>query len=312
MMIRLWFGRVAITVVQGLSGGIVAAIAVLTAPSQFSPAIANDDAPTHHFLWAIESPTNTVYLLGSIHFLSAAQYPLPTVMQTAFDDAEVVVLEADIGPAAAAETAAILLDKAQPEPGEALIEVLHDETYALAAETAQSVGMPIAFFDPFEPWFYAVSLTSLQLVTLGFDPAYGVDQHFYERAQAADKPLLFLETIEEQLDVFEQLSISEQRQLTEQTLAEFDLIEASFDAMVTAWMAGDTDRLSDILTTSFVNYPQMQQIFLSDRNQAWVSQLETFLQADDDYLVIVGALHLVGPNNVIDLLTERGYNAQQL
>lgn len=265
-----------------------------------------------HFLWQIESPNNTVYLLGSLHFLNDEQYPLPTAMQEAFAEAEVVVFETDIGTEASLETATIMLDKAQPEPGEALVEVLSDETYALAAETAEEMGVAMAFFESFEPWFYALSITSLQLISLGFEPKYGIDQHFYERSQTAEKPMLFLETLEEQIDFFEQLSVDEQRQFTEQTLEELDLVEASFDEMVTAWATGDRAALSEILLASFEDYPEMQQIFLTNRNQNWVPQIATFLQDDDDYLVIVGALHLVGPDNVIELLEQQGYTAEQL
>mgnify|MGYP001791682480 CR=1 FL=1 len=265
-----------------------------------------------NFLWQIETPTNTVYLLGSVHFLSADQYPLPAVMEAAFDDAEVLVLEADISSAASTDAATVMIDAALPEPGEALAEVLTSETYGLAQQKVAELGLPFELFKSFEPWFLAVSLTSFQLIDIGFEPEYGIDQYFHGRAEAADKPVLFLETIEQQFDLFEQLSIDEQRQFTEQTLAEMDLLEESFNEILTAWSTGDREGLEATLLAGFADYPEMQAIFLSDRNRDWATQIQPWLQADDDYLIVVGALHLVGPDNVLELLAQQGYQAEQL
>lgn len=276
------------------------------------PAATAANAADDHFLWQIDTPTNTVYLLGSIHFLTPDSYPLPEVMRAAFDEAEILVLETDVGPGTEAATAMLLLDKALPEPGESLSEVLGPATYGLAGQSAAELGLTIEAFAQFEPWFLAITLTSLQLASLGFLPEYGIDQHFHNQAIAVDKPVLFLETVEQQFDLFEQLSIAEQRQLTAQTLAEMDLLEGSLNDIVTAWDAGDSDAMADSLLAGFADYPNMQQIFLSDRNRDWATQILPWLQADDDYLIVVGALHLVGPDNVLELLAAAGYEAEQL
>ncbi|MGD1930023.1 MAG: TraB/GumN family protein [Leptolyngbyaceae cyanobacterium] len=269
-------------------------------------------AAGENFLWQIETPTNTVYLLGSVHFLSADQYPLPAVMEAAFDEAEVLVLEADISAAASADAATVMIDAALPEPGESLAEVLTPDTYELAQQQVAELGLPFGLFEGFEPWFLAVSLTSFQLIDIGFEPEYGIDQYFHGRATDADKPVLFLETVEQQFNLFEQLSIDEQRQFTEQALAEMDLLEESFNEILTAWSTGDIAGLEATLFAGFADYPEMQAIFLSDRNRDWATQIQPFLQADDDYLIVVGALHLVGPDNVLELLAQQGYQAEQL
>jgi hypothetical protein len=40
-------------------------------------------------------------------------------------------------------------------------------------------------------------------------------------------------------------------------------------------------------------------------------QLADLLDDRDDYLVVVGALHLVGPDSVVELLAKRGYAVVQ-
>ncbi|MEM6432498.1 MAG: TraB/GumN family protein [Cyanobacteria bacterium P01_D01_bin.115] len=292
--------------------GLVSALLLGVASSAAQTGTDTTVAAGENFLWQIETPTNTVYLLGSVHFLSADQYPLPAVMEAAFDEAEVLVLEADISAAASADAATVMIDAALPEPGESLAEVLTPDTYELAQQQVAELGLPFGLFESFEPWFLAVSLTSFQLIDIGFEPEYGIDQYFHRRAADADKPVLFLETVEQQFNFFEQLSIDEQRQFTEQTLAEMDVLEESFNEILTAWSSGDIAGLEATLFAGFADYPEMQAIFLSDRNRDWATQIQPFLQADDDYLIVVGALHLVGPDNVLELLAQQGYQAEQL
>ena len=245
------FRAIAARPLMGL--GLVSALLLgVTSSSAQTGADAAADAG-ENFLWQIETPTNTVYLLGSVHFLSAEQYPLPAVMEAAFDDAEILVLEADISAAASADAATVMIDAALPEPGEALAEVLTPAIYGLAQQKVEELGLPFALFESFEPWFLAVSLTSFQLIDIGFEPEYGIDQYFHGRAEEADKPVLFLETIEQQFNFFEQLSIDEQRQFTEQTLAEMDLLEESFNDILTAWSTGDRDGLAATLLAGFAD-----------------------------------------------------------
>ena len=311
---RVWNRwRQPLHLMTGVGIAVGLAIAPMPIPT-LNAASANDLAAETdaNFLWQIATPSNTVYLLGSIHFLTADSYPLPAAMEAAFRDDENLVIEADVGPDYEADIAVFLLDRALPEPGESLAEVLSPNAYGLAAQATEEFGLFIQTFEQFEPWFLAISLTSLQLIDLGFLPEYGVDQYFYRQAEATETPILFLETLEQQFDLFEQLSIEEQRLFTEQTLAELDQFEASFNDIVAAWDAGDSDRMTEILLTEFEDNPAMQEIFLSHRNRDWVEQILPWLGSDEDYLIVVGALHLVGPDNVLELLSAEGYEAEQL
>lgn len=285
---------------------------VAPVPCQAQMAEPEETVEAQHFIWQVDSPTNTVYLLGSVHLLNEGHYPLPTVMEAAFEEAEKVVFEVDVSSGAEMDAALVLLEKAEPESGESLEEVLSPSTYEMAIQKTQELGLPFQLFRGAEPWFLSISLVASQLIALGFVPEYGIDYYFLQQAQADQKPILFLETIEEQADLFEQLSIAEQSQFVQQTLDELEVLETSFNEIVSAWALGDTDGMAELLLASFADYPEMQRIFLSDRNRNWLTQIQRYLQDDQDYLVIVGALHLVGPNSLIELLEQEGYAAEQL
>jgi uncharacterized protein YbaP (TraB family) len=47
------------------------------------------------------------------------------------------------------------------------------------------------------------------------------------------------------------------------------------------------------------------------RNQAWLEKIEGLIRQDEAALVIVGAMHLIGPDSVVDLLQKKGYRVEQ-
>jgi uncharacterized protein YbaP (TraB family) len=95
------------------------------------------------------------------------------------------------------------------------------------------------------------------------------------------------------------------------TLEDTEQLDAELRDMLAAWKAGDTEKLARVLGDEFDDFPELYRPLTEDRNRAWVHQLVNLLDDDDDYLVVVGALHLVGPNSVVDLLRQRGFNVTQ-
>ena len=81
--------------------------------------------------------------------------------------------------------------------------------------------------------------------------------------------------------------------------------------MLSAWRTGDTEKLATLLSSEFDKFPELYKPLTEDRNRAWMGKLVDLLDDDDDYLVVVGALHLVGRNSVVDLLRQRGYEVRQ-
>ncbi|MEM9806731.1 MAG: TraB/GumN family protein [Cyanobacteria bacterium P01_D01_bin.56] len=272
------------------------------------PARAEDTA----FLWEIESPNNTVYLLGSIHLLRPTDYPLSEAIQTAFEDAENVVFEVDLAETSSPQTATAILEAAMPDgPDEILATALDEETYDLAQATAADLGLPFIGFHRFEPWMFYVNITVAKLIQLGFDPTYGIDTYLFNSANEADKDVLALETIDEQLGFLDNLSAPIQADLVEQTLLELDTLETVVDSMVSAWKSGDVSTFEGFITEGFVDFPEVYDALLVQRNQNWIPVIESFINQSDDYLIVVGAAHLVGENNVVELLQESGYTVEQ-
>ncbi len=269
-------------------------------------------ASERHVLWAVEGRHNTVYLLGSIHVLRAEDGGLPEEALAAYRDAEQLVMELDMDDllanpgsvAVAAQRLALL------PPDQSLRGILGGD-YAAASAQARELGLDLALLDRFQPWFVATAMLQQQLEKRGFAPENGVEETLTRRAVADRKPIHGLETPEQQLAVLARLPMSEQKRFLRMTLDEMDDFDQEVAAMLGAWRAGDTDRLARVLGEGFEKFPELYRPLTEDRNRAWVSSIAGLLDDTDDYLVVVGALHLVGRNSVVDLLEQRGYRVRR-
>jgi uncharacterized protein YbaP (TraB family) len=98
-----------------------------------------------------------------------------------------------------------------------------------------------------------------------------------------------------------------QRAMLVQTLTELDEADTAMAAMADAWRAGKLDELSEELLDDFDGFPGLYATLVTERNNKWIGSLEQWLTDGRRHLVVVGALHLVGRDNVIELLKARGH-----
>jgi len=270
-------------------------------------------AAERSILWSVRGETNTVYLLGSIHVLRPTDLGLTGAAKAAYDDAEQLVMEIDLDDPEVAGAAAIALQMqraAQLPAGESLRRVLGDD-YGWIAERAAGAGLELAPFDGYAPWFVATLLLQLELAKRGFVPELGIESQLAERAVTDGKPIAGLETPAEQFEVLAGLPLPEQKRFLLMTLEESSQADAQLEQLLAAWRNGDTDTLAALLSAEFEDFPELYRPLTETRNRAWVGHLEDLLDDRDDYLVVVGALHLVGRNSVVELLRQRGHTVTQ-
>jgi uncharacterized protein YbaP (TraB family) len=269
-------------------------------------------AQEKNFLWQLQSDKGNIYILGSIHLLKRENYPLNPMIEKAFDSTKKLVLEIDLKSADSATVQRLTLEKGLHRNGKTLQQNISAETYTLAAKRAQELGIDIRALSPLKPWVVALTMTSLQLQKLGFDPNSGVDRYLAGRATKAGKPMVGLETAAFQIGLMDQLSASDQESMLRQSLREMDLLDKGLDQIVRSWVAGDVPALEDLLLKAMREYPAVHQKIIVDRNRRWLPEIETMIERGDSALVVVGAAHLVGKEGVIELLKARGYTLEQM
>jgi uncharacterized protein YbaP (TraB family) len=254
---------------------------------------------------------NTVYLLGSIHVLRAADYPLDAAVLDAYARSNSLMMEIDLGAIDSAEVQSEMLSSALLPAGKTLTEVLGAARYAHAATLARDVGVDLGTFEQFAPWFAAEAISQLQLTQLGFQSESGVEMYFLERAKTDGKSIAGLETVHDQIALFESLALDAQAGYLLSSLEQAHDLPHEVGDMVNAWKRGDTRWFASEMATEFAKDPALYQSLLAARNRKWLPKIEALLNEDKNYLVIVGTGHLVGRDSVLDLLNKDGVGATQ-
>ena len=262
-------------------------------------------------LWAISSGKNTVYLLGSIHLLSRSDYPLPDDFEKAYRDSRVVVFETDLDEMEAPETQALMMQHSLLPKGRFIREFLSARTFRMFEKHLAAQGLEMVKFESLQPWVCALTLTMLELGKKGYQPAYGLDRYFYQKAKSDRKKIMPLETVGEQLALFFELGREAQDAFLERTLTDLEMVDTLFPEMLLLWKSGDIKKLDTIMLDSFSGHPDLYEKFLVRRNAKWLSTIEGLIGQAENALVIVGASHLGGENGVIRMLEQRGYSIVQ-
>ena len=264
-----------------------------------------------HSLWELHGKHNTVYLLGSIHVLRAHDYPLAPAVLQAYADAKALLMEINLEDIDSEGVQSEMLASAMLPEGSTLPQILGPQRYAHATSLAREVGIELSTFDQFAPWFAAEAISQLQLMELGFEAQSGVEMYFLERARSDGKSIAGLETVHDQIALFEGLSMNEQSEYLVSSLEQAHDLPKEVDGMVRAWQRGDTAWFESQLKSELGRDPALYQSVLAVRNRKWIPKIEALLNDDKNYLVIVGTGHLVGRNSVIDLLKKDGVGATQ-
>jgi len=262
-------------------------------------------------LWQGHTPDGRkLGVLGSVHVLRASDYPLPPAIMEAYAEADTLVLELDMADVSEAEVARAFATMGVLEQG-ALSDGFSDTEWQRALEMASELEIPLERMQQLKPWLASLTVLQLRIAQLGFDPDLGLDQHLAELAKSEAKPVLGLETLEQQLGLFDGMSETDQRAMLLQSLEEASGLADDLEQMIDDWRRGRVESLAKALGESFADYPALYDSLVVRRNRAWSRQIVNFGPAMGNVLVVVGALHLVGEHSLVELLREQGLELRQ-
>jgi uncharacterized protein YbaP (TraB family) len=101
----------------------------------------------------------------------------------------------------------------------------------------------------------------------------------------------------------------------DESLQPVDKKNNELDQLHALWKAGDVQGMEKITIQKMQReYPELYRSINVDRNKAWLPKLQSLLEqnTETDVLVIVGALHLIGPEGVVKQLQAKGYRLERL
>jgi len=259
-------------------------------------------------IWELKGSGGSVLLLGSIHLMRQSDYPLPAAVGKAYDQVDHLLMELDIDSLDPIMAQGLIVSMGRLEEGQTLRDVMGRNNYRRASDkiAGLGLGMDLEMLNTLKPWFVAITVMNLQMMRVGFQPQYGLEQYLSGLARQDGKSIDGLETMEYQLGLFDGLSEETQSRLLLQTLDEAADMEQQLDVMTGAWRSGDLDVMAAELARSFDEYPDVYESLVVNRNREWTRKLIKLADSGPDTLVVVGALHLVGDDSVVEMLRSAG------
>src|SRR5947209_1343763 len=135
-------------------------------------------ADRHFLMWKVTSPTNTVYLFGSIHVGDSNLYPLPKAVESAFAASKVLAVEFNVKKVDMLQMTKLMQEYGMYANGETLSQHLPKETAEALDQFCSQNGVPRIMLDKTKPWVAAIAVIAFAAKAAGEDPELGIDMHF--------------------------------------------------------------------------------------------------------------------------------------
>lgn len=262
-------------------------------------------------VWKLEGKGNTVYIGGTMHLLSAEDYPLPPEFDSAYARSEVLVFEADLKKMEEPAMMQKVMMMAMYQDERTLESELSEEVYQLLESECARLDISLSDFSKFKPSMVVLIYAVKKLQQSGLSED-GVDQYYYSLALADHKGILFLETIESQLELMFGDDDEDYDQAIRQFFDDQKKMDRIGDDIKDSWREGKDKLFIRMQKEMKKEYPDIYMKILLDRNLNWISEIDSYLDNEKVEFVMVGALHLPGPEGVLEMLKDKGYKLIQL
>jgi uncharacterized protein YbaP (TraB family) len=258
-------------------------------------------------LWKVADADTTIYLFGTVHALPQGKEWFDGRIERAFTASEEIVTEVDLrdqtASAAAMQSAGML-----PE-GMSLREMMTPDNRRQFEAALVGLGLPVESLDRLEPWMATLTMSLLPLLRQGYQTESGVEMAL--AARAGDKQRGALETIAQQIDLFDGMPMDAQLTFLDKTVEAMPEAKTSLDAMVAEWIEGDADALAALLNAE-LDDPVLYRRLLTQRNANWAGWIQQRLAQPGTVFVAVGAGHLAGADSVQRQLARRGVKVERI
>jgi uncharacterized protein YbaP (TraB family) len=285
-------------------------------PPPPAPAVAAQARPDHGMLWRITRDGRSSYLYGTLH-LGRSEWLVPGPGLTqAWAETQVLATEVDMSDPAALSASISGLKK----DGASAPKLSPDQAHRLMA-AATTACVPAAYVEALaseHPLLQLTTLSALMAKRDGLEVSFGQDFVLTSLAVNTHRPVVGLETVQEQMKALTTASAADMKTMIQESLAELE-DPASRQAMVklsTAWADGDLDTLGRYEDwCNCANSPASREWIqrLNDgRNGPLAERIAALHAKGKPVLVAVGALHMTGPKALPTLLAAQGFKVERI
>ena len=270
-----------------------------------APAVQHDVAASrfdHGLLWKIETPgAKPSYLFGTIHVDDARVTALPAPVGRALDGSDRFVMEALLdGESLSAMAKAMYFDDDRT-----LEQVIGKDLYAATLAALNARGIPGANVEKQKPWAVMMALSMPAPETGEF-----LDLVLETRAAKQGKPVAGLESMAEQIAVFNDMPMPDQIALLKEAVRTQPDLERDYGELIRAYLARNLRTLAEISDKHDPGedrlYRSVTDRLLTQRNARMQQRMAPFLKQGNAFIA-VGAAHLAGEAGLLNLLDQAGY-----
>ena len=254
-------------------------------------------------LWEIKGPgvKNGSYLFGTMHLIEKEYFLFPKSLQKRVQKAEVLVMEL---PGMPNQFDAMKLLKLKEGSFFDFFTAEQSDSILIWAKEALKLSEE-AFrktISPMKP-FVAIQLAT-QMQFMGKTASY--ELKFEEIARDSKLEINGLETLEEQLSFFDNLTKEQQAEMVMEGIREMEKSIEFSKKVQQVYARQNVDSLYNMLHENGGIITSEEKLFIDDRNKKWIPQIRESLASKRTFIA-VGAGHLGGPNGLIRLLEKEGY-----
>ena len=264
-------------------------------------------------MWTLSDEDTDMHLFGTIHLLPPGLNWRSDEFNKAFEQAHTLVMEVTDADGEEDPDAGLgmLLAGMSETP---LSERLSKRDYARVESAAAEFGIPITSIDMMKPWMAALTLEIAMVYSEGFEDSEGVEVVLEEEARQSGKKLAALETAEFQETLLDNLSERAQIEYLVSGASGVSLARDALALYLDEWLDGDFAGMNALATSEtteeYEGLSEFNDLLLKSRNEDWIPQIEDMLDTPGTIMIAVGAGHLEGPDSVILMLREKGYQVK--
>ena len=251
-------------------------------------------------LWKItgDNLNAASYLYGTIHIKDKRVFEFNDSVLATFEKCKALALEVDLS----AENI-VLLSQKMILPGDTTLrDLLTDEEYQLAKTVVEGItGLDISIFDRLKP----VTLLSLVMnYQFANDVDVSVDEFFYRKAKELDKKIVGLETINEQLEIMENIP----NDYIIDYFRNIDQAKEDMEIIINLYRSAELEDLLEMMKKD-KSMVMIKKNLLTDRNIKMVESIQKII-SEQPVFIAVGAGHLPGKKGIIHILRNEGYSVE--
>ncbi len=264
-------------------------------------------------LWKVERPDGGVlWLLGSIHMRAEEKRTVDRTIAEAVDRADLVAVESDTEGKEVLLTGFFNRNGILPE-GRTLFDLLPPERHASLEAALDSISTA-RDISRYKPWAISLLITVKSLEACGYHAGLGIDRMVLARVRG-QKKIVELEDLRDPLRAMNELSPEADIAALESALSARDKGCGEEGKLFAAWEAGDLEAIERYMAEQVKENPELASLneaILYERSRRFAERIEAGFGDARFPLVVIGVGHMVGKDNVPELLAARGFHVTRL